>query len=185
MRRYKIRTLLRQLFRRQFCYQIILVGFLGVANSSFADSLTYANKLIRVTNASKSFEAIAEQQINLILRTYRGIVRKSTGADLPMDIRDLIRECYRSEYSWEKFERGFATILAQRLDENELKNLIDFHTAKSIPPAQIPVFKESIEKAGSIHADSIDYMILNSDNCIEKDAQWIRAYLRQVNASFE
>lgn len=162
----------------------VLVFILGTVSTSVeADSLRDAERLLRVTNTSRHFESLARGQIRAILRTYSSIVATSTKLELPLGIQNRIAQCYTEVYAWDNFESGFAQILAENLDTEELRLLIDFYRDLGIPPAAIGTFKAAIAKAKHIEQQSLDFMLANSQPCVEQDSRLIMNYVATASTS--
>ena len=107
------------------------------------------------------------------------------GVELPNPIRDAIAHCYAREYSWHKFESGFAAILSQHLSAVQIDLLIGFYRNQGIPPNQIQRFKNAIASAGAIAANSADLIYTTSPGCVQQDSQLIRRYLFEAGLSVD
>ena len=107
------------------------------------------------------------------------------GVELPNPIRAAIADCYKREYAWHKFERGFAVILSQHLSAVQIDLLIGFYRNQGIPPNQIQRFKNAIASAGAIAANSADLIYTTSPGCVQQDSQLIRRYLFEAGLSVD
>ena len=145
--------------------------------AAYADSISDANRLLRVTDTGDRFESMALQQTRDIIRTYSSIVSMSAEVALPLNLKRTIAACYAEAYAWHKFRPGIAQILVEVLNQKELLLLIDFYSSRSLPPREIPAFKSVIRKADQIQRMSADYIYAHADSCVERDAELIFSYL--------
>ena len=150
-----------------------------------ADSLQSARVLLRVSNTAQHFDRQTQNHVTQVLRTYSSIVAMEAGVELPNPIRDAIAHCYAREYSWHKFESGFAAILSQHLSAVQIDLLIGFYRNQGIPPNQIQRFKNAIASAGAIAANSADLIYTTSPGCVQQDSQLIRRYLFEAGLSVD
>ena len=155
----------------------IIVAALCVFYGAGADSLQSARTLLKVSNSENQFNKQIKDHVTNVLRTYSSIVAMETGIELPNPIRSAIADCYAREYDWNKFERGFATILSQHMSAVQIELLIGFYRNESIPPSQIENFKNAISTAGAIASTSADLIYTTSLGCVYQDAEIIARYL--------
>ena len=148
--------------------------------AAYADSISDANRLLRVTDTGDRFESMALQQTRDIIRTYSSIVSMSAEVALPLNLKRSIAACYAEAYAWHKFRPGIAQILVQVLNQKELLLLIDFYSIRSLSPREIPAFKSVIRKADQLQRLSADYIYDHADSCVDRDAELIFSYLRSL-----
>lgn len=142
-----------------------------------ADNLYEANRLLRITGVGLRFEAATRAQARDIVRTYSSIVSTEVKIDLPVELTQLIEQCYLQVYAWENFSSGIAELLADQLSPREMKILIGFYSNQGLPPTEIETFKNTITKAESIQLASVEYIFQNSASCVDQDAILIHSFL--------
>lgn len=160
---------------------LFVVGVVG--NSTNADAVSDANRLLRVTDAGSRFESMALQQTRDIIKTYTGIISMSVEINLPQQIKNNIAACYAEVYAWEQFRPGIARIFAENLTQKELRLLTDFYSNLGLPPMEIETFKNIIAKADRIQQISADYIFSHSAGCVDRDADLIQAFLADRQAA--
>jgi hypothetical protein len=153
--------------------------FLGFQLQVIADNQDDALTLLQVTNAATRFDQAAASQTAAIVRTFASIVNMSSNVILPEPVRLEISSCYLEEFAWSRFESGFAQIFAANLSAEELALLIDFFSARSIPPPQIDQFRQLITKASAIELQAADLMFAQTESCDRNSVQIIRRYLAE------
>jgi len=142
-----------------------------------AESLNDASRLLQITRVGVRFEAATRAQARDIVRTYSIIVSSEAKIDLPMELTQLIEQCYLRVYAWENFSSGIARVLADNLSPSELKLLIGFYSNQGLPPGDIAAFKNTITKAESIQLQSVEFIFQNSASCVDQDAKLIHSYI--------
>jgi hypothetical protein len=155
---------------------LLLTIALGMP-SARADNLRLAYQLLKVTGVEDEFQKAADLQTADIVRTYALIFQDSTDTDLPESIKQEISLCYQRVYAWDNFEAGIATIFAENMSQSDLRILIDFFSDLSVPPPQIPQFKELIGRAHVIEQRALNYMFDQSEGCDARNVGVIRSYL--------
>ena len=156
-----------------------LYGLLFLAPQVYADNQDEARKLLRVTNVAERFEQATAMQTAAIVRTFASIVNMSSDVILPLEIRRQISACYQEEFAWSRFESGFAEIFAANMSADELTLLIDFYSARSIPPPRINQFKQLINKADAIELQASEFMFAQTESCDRNSLHIIRAFLTE------
>ena len=148
-----------------------------------ADSLRDANRLLEASGTPENFRRLTARQADAIIRHYEVIVGSSADTALPRTIREAIAACYARVYHWDNFADGDARILASNLTPQQMRLLTDFYLSRGLPPYEIQAFKATIAMAGEIERASADFILANSDSCVEQDAQLILGYLRTRSAA--
>ncbi|MEX2468940.1 MAG: hypothetical protein WD396_04215, partial [Pseudohongiellaceae bacterium] len=143
-----------------------------------ADPLVAANRLLDASGTAANFQRRTVLQANAIIRHYQVIVGSSADATLPRSIREAIAACYTRVYHWDNFADGVAHILASKLSPQQMRLLTDFYLSRGLPPYEIEAFKATIAMATEIERASADFILANSDSCVEQDAVLILRYLR-------
>lgn len=155
---------------------LLLPGSLALAETP--KQLNAAERLLRAAKVGDLFEMRAQQQARAIITNYSIIIHRSTDYRLPVLVERRIAECYQNAYQWEYFAEGIARIVANNFSSEELDLLIDFHNNLGLPPNKIEQFRSTIDKAGAIHQQSIDYIFANSTGCVDQSAELIIEHLR-------
>lgn len=155
---------------------LLLPGSLALADTP--EQLNAAQRLLRVAKIGDRFEIRAQQQARAIIYNYSVIIHRNTDYRLPILVERRIAECYQNAYQWEYFAEGIAHIVADNFSSEELDLLIDFHNNLGLPPNKIEQFRRTIDKAGAISQQSIDYIFANSVGCVDRDAELIIQHLQ-------
>lgn len=157
---------------------IILQLSCSLAIAESKEQLIAAERLLQIAKVGDRFEIQAQQQAMQIIYNYSVIIHRNTDYRLPVLVERRIAECYQNTYQWEYFAEGIAHIVASNFSSEELDLLIDFHNNLGLPPNKIQLFRDTIEKAGAIHQQSIDYIFANSAGCVDQNAELIIQHLQ-------
>lgn len=142
------------------------------------EQLLAAERLLQIAKVGDRFEIQAQQQAMQIIYNYSVIIHRNTDYRLPVLVERRIAECYQNTYQWKYFAEGIAHIVASNFSSEELDLLIDFHNNLGLPPNKIQLFRDTIDKAGAIHQQSIDYIFANSAGCVDRGAELIIQHLQ-------
>ena len=160
-------------------YRITLLIFalLSAPAHARADALDDALSLLRLTNIDRQFSATRLDQTRDIIRTYSLIVSDATDVPLPQSIKTAIAKCYEESYDFEKFRRGIAEILVDTFSEKELELLVDFHSDLALPPSEIKAFRDIVAKAQIVQRIGAEFILNNSEGCVEQGASLVLEFL--------
>ncbi|PCJ23869.1 MAG: hypothetical protein COA96_10860 [SAR86 cluster bacterium] len=163
----------------RLCIALLMFALVTPVLADSANSRAYqdAKRLLRVTDTGRQFESMALQQTRNIVRTYSSIVSMSAAASLPQHIKNSIFDCYAEAYAWDKFESGIEKIFVDNFSQKEMRLLIDFYRNRGVSPTDIQSFKDTIAKGKQIRLMSTEYILANSDGCVDRDAELILNYL--------
>jgi hypothetical protein len=149
-----------------------------------ADSLSEAQRLLRIAETGAAFESQARWQTNQLIHNYSVIINRNSNYRLPAQLQRRIAACYERVYRWENFANGIARILAENFSAEELQLLIDFHRNLGMPPGKIGLFKSTIAKAGRISEQSAEFIFAQSRGCVAQDTDLILDHLQQQDIEF-
>lgn len=148
-----------------------------------ADAQRDANTLLRLTNINQQFERARIQQTRDIIRTYSLITNDNVNLNLPAHVKSTIIECYENNYDFEKFRQGIADILVDTYTEKELEILVDFYRDQGHPPSEIEAFKQIVAKAETIQTIAAEYILDNSEGCVEEGTQSVLDFIDAEQAA--
>ncbi|MEX0901476.1 MAG: hypothetical protein WDZ76_01910 [Pseudohongiellaceae bacterium] len=152
----------------------------GLLLPAAADELGHARRLLQVTSAETYYTATVQRQTIELVRIYQGVVIQLADRSLSAEVSEAITECYLAEYRWTRYAEDFAAILAANLNTREMSLLIDFYSAKAIPPREIDTFKDTIAKAPRIEQQTIALIEATTEGCLQRSTQLIMTYVRRT-----